>query len=237
MDKLKPSLRNVAIKGVKPNVNSCHVTPSAVVAGNVTIGSKTALWYGATVRGHQNSVTIGENSSIGDLSFVTSQSSNTKIGSNVSVGSGVCITDSILEDNSIVGDGAKLFKGVRVESHAMVAAGAVVSPGTVIPKGQVWAGSPATYLRDLTSTELSALQTSHAETLELAVVHAIANAKTWEQIERDEYDLDQKEDRNSEYYQQLSPEEMSKIHGEVEGHMVPGRILDSPVSARNTSSS
>lgn len=31
----------------------------------------------------------------------------------------------------------------------MVAAGALVTPGTVIPSGQVWAGSPAKFLRTL----------------------------------------------------------------------------------------
>jgi len=31
----------------------------------------------------------------------------------------------------------------------VVAAGALVPPGTVIPSGQVWAGSPAKFLRNL----------------------------------------------------------------------------------------
>ena len=42
--------------------------------------------------------------------------------------------------------------GVIVESGAMVAAGALVTPDKRIPAGQLWAGSPAKYRRDLTDT-------------------------------------------------------------------------------------
>lgn len=37
----------------------------------------------------------------------------------------------------------------QVESRTVVAAGALVPPGTVIPSGQVWAGSPAKFIRNL----------------------------------------------------------------------------------------
>ena len=40
-----------------------------------------------------------------------------------------------------------------VESRAMVAAGALVTPGKRVPSGQLWAGSPARYMRDLKPAE------------------------------------------------------------------------------------
>ena len=42
----------------------------------------------------------------------------------------------------------------------MVAAGAVVAANTVIPSGQLWAGVPALYLRDLKPNEASFMTTS-----------------------------------------------------------------------------
>ena len=45
---------------------------------------------------------------------------------------------------------ATIMDGVVVESGAQVAAGALVTPGKRIPAGQLWAGSPAKYFRDLT---------------------------------------------------------------------------------------
>ena len=41
----------------------------------------------------------------------------------------------------------------QVESRTVVAAGALVPPGTVIPSGQVWAGSPAKFIRNLVEGE------------------------------------------------------------------------------------
>ena len=219
---VQPSLRSIAIKGARPSITSSFVAPSATVAGNVQIGSNSAVWYGAIVRGQTHSVTIGENSSVGDLSVISSLSANTRIGSNVSIGSGVSVTDSVVGDNSVLGDGVKLLRNVKVESRAVVAA------GSVVPAGQVWGGSPASYQRDLTAAELHALQATHADTLQLAVLHAGETAKTWETIEREEFDFEDVADRNSEYYQRLTHEDMSKAVGEVEGHMVPGRIFDSP---------
>jgi carbonic anhydrase/acetyltransferase-like protein (isoleucine patch superfamily) len=41
-----------------------------------------------------------------------------------------------------------------VESQAMVAAGALVTPGKRVPSGQLWAGSPARFARELKLGEL-----------------------------------------------------------------------------------
>ena len=55
-----------------------------------------------------------------------------------------------LEDNSFVGMGATVMRGARVEPFAVVSAGSVVPEDTVVPSGQIFAGAPARYLRDLT---------------------------------------------------------------------------------------
>jgi carbonic anhydrase/acetyltransferase-like protein (isoleucine patch superfamily) len=58
-----------------------------------------------------------------------------------------------LEDRSFVGMRALVMDGVVVESGAWVAAGAVVPPGKRVPAGQIWAGVPARFLRELTPGE------------------------------------------------------------------------------------
>jgi len=45
--------------------------------------------------------------------------------------------------------------GAVVESEAMVAAGALVTPGKVVKARQLWAGSPAKYMRDLTDEDVA----------------------------------------------------------------------------------
>lgn len=46
--------------------------------------------------------------------------------------------------------GASVGRGARVESFAVVSAGAMVADGVTVPSGQIFAGAPAQYLRDLT---------------------------------------------------------------------------------------
>lgn len=55
-----------------------------------------------------------------------------------------------LEDNSFVGMGATIQRGATVSSFSVVSAGAVLTEGTTVPSGQIFAGAPARYLRDLT---------------------------------------------------------------------------------------
>lgn len=75
------------------------------------------------------------------------------IGENVYVGANAQLDACTLEDNSFVGMGATISRGARVESFGVVSAGAVVPEGTTVPSGQIFAGSPAKYLRDLTQEE------------------------------------------------------------------------------------
>lgn len=87
-------------------------------------------------------------------------------------GPGAVLNSCTVEDQARIGAGATIMEGAVVESMAVVADGAVVHPGRRVPKGQVWifcscffsanleaqlwAGSPAQYVRDLSKGELSA---------------------------------------------------------------------------------
>jgi len=49
--------------------------------------------------------------------------------------------------------GASVHRGAKVEAFGVLAAGSALGEGQSIPSGQVWAGSPAAYLRDITQEE------------------------------------------------------------------------------------
>ena len=59
----------------------------------------------------------------------------------------------ILHDRAFVGLGAIVMDGCEIESGGMLAAGAMLTPGRRIPAGQLWAGRPAKYVRDLSLEE------------------------------------------------------------------------------------
>jgi len=58
-------------------------------------------------------------------------------------------------DRAMIGMKACVMDGAIVEPEAMVAAGALVTPGKVVKSRQLWAGSPAKYMRDLSDEDVA----------------------------------------------------------------------------------
>lgn len=78
--------------------------------------------------------------------------------------------------------GATVSRGATVESFAVVAAGAVVPEGVTVPSGQVWAGSPAHYLRDLTQEEKHIISEHHLEMQQLSQIYSEETEKSYREI-------------------------------------------------------
>ena len=75
------------------------------------------------------------------------------IGSRVTIGHGALITSCTIADGVLVGQGAVVQEGCDIGSKAIIAAGSVLLPNTVVSAGQLWAGNPAKYIRDVTPEE------------------------------------------------------------------------------------
>jgi carbonic anhydrase/acetyltransferase-like protein (isoleucine patch superfamily) len=58
----------------------------------------------------------------------------------------------------LIGQGSVIQEGAVVERNSIVAAGAVVLPGTLVPSGQLWAGNPAAFVRNVTDEEVANFQ-------------------------------------------------------------------------------
>ncbi|HSP39010.1 MAG TPA: gamma carbonic anhydrase family protein [Frankiaceae bacterium] len=120
------------------------VASNAVVAGKVTLGPKSSVWYGCVLRAEIEPITIGASSNIQDLSVVhTDPGSPAVIGERVTVGHRVVLHGCIIEDDVLIGMGAVVMNGALVGAGAVIAAGAVVTTGTLVPPGTLAAGIPA----------------------------------------------------------------------------------------------
>jgi len=177
--------------------------------------------------------------------------SPTKIGNKVFIGAGVSIDSSTIEDSSFIGEGSMLLAGSKIGKQSILAAGSVLPMGSSVPAGQVWSGSPAAYLRDVTAVDIEAVDKLVRENRNLASAHARELSKSWLEIEEDKFDYEQTIGRNEYYYKRLTPEvssilyrdlaniitnclnylqEMSFKLGEQGNHTIPGRIFDSPLN-------
>lgn len=152
-------------KGIFPSIAAdAYIAPNAMIIGDVEIGSKAGIWFGCTIRGDVAPVRIGARTNIQDGTVIhTSRYEGpTIIGSGVTVGHKALLHACTLEDDSFVGMGAILMDKVVVERGGMVAAGALVTPGKRVKAGQIWAGNPAKFFRDMTDAEKAYIATSAA---------------------------------------------------------------------------
>lgn len=146
------------------------IAPNAAVIGDVEIGAQSSIWFGCTVRGDVNEIKIGRRTNIqdGSVIHVASEGQGTYIGDEVTVGHMTLLHACTIGTRAFIGMKACVMDDARVEDEAMVAAGALVTPGKIIPSGQLWGGSPAKYMRDLTDKERDFLSFSAQRYVNLA---------------------------------------------------------------------
>ena len=149
--------------GITPTIAAdAFIAETAVVIGDVTIGEQASIWYGCVLRGDGNYIRVGARTNIQDGTIVHvnheregAAGTRTIIGADVTIGHMALIHACTLEDGCFIGMKSTIMDGVVVESGAMVAAGALVTPNKRILKGQLWGGSPAKYMRDMTEKEIA----------------------------------------------------------------------------------
>jgi len=152
---------------------SAFIADTAVIIGDVEIGPNSSIWFGAVVRGDVNIVRIGARTNIQDgvVIHVASRGQGTFIGDDITIGHMALLHACTLESGCFIGMKSCLMDGAYVESGAMVAAGALVTPGKRVKRGELWAGTPARRMRDVTPEEMDFFPRSAAQYVELAATY------------------------------------------------------------------
>ena len=143
-------------KKILPKVQkNVFVAPGSYLIGDVKIGSCSSVWFNVVIRGDVDKIRIGSTTNIQDLTMIhcTTKGFGTEIGSNVTIGHNCVIHDCKIENNSLIGMSSTILDGAIVEKNAMLAAGSLLTQGKIVKTGELWAGSPAKFLRKLTLKE------------------------------------------------------------------------------------
>ena len=144
-------------RGKSPIIpDSCYISESVDLIGDVTLGENISLWFGAVVRGDMHFITIGNRSNIQDNSVihVTTDVSPTRIGDEVTVGHNAIIHGATIEDRCLIGMGTIIMDDVVIGEGSIVGAGAVVPPNMIIPPRSLVVGLPAKIVRQTSDEEL-----------------------------------------------------------------------------------
>lgn len=144
-------------RGKSPIIpDSCYISESVDLIGDVTLGENASLWFGAVVRGDMHFITIGNRSNIQDNSVihVTTDVSPTRIGDEVTVGHNAIIHGATIEDRCLIGMGTIIMDDAVIGEGSIVGAGAVVPPNMIIPPRSLVVGLPAKIVRQTSDEEL-----------------------------------------------------------------------------------
>jgi carbonic anhydrase/acetyltransferase-like protein (isoleucine patch superfamily) len=151
------------------------VAPSADLIGEVRLGSRASVWFGAVIRADNTPILIGEESNVQDGAIGHSDpGAPLTIGARVTVGHQTILHGCSVGDGALIGMGARVLNGAVIGDHCLVGAGALVTEGKSFEPGMLIVGSPARALRPLTEAELAMLQLSAIHYAEKAAHYAAA---------------------------------------------------------------
>ena len=142
----------------KPKIaESAFIAPDAAVYGDVRIAEECSIWFHATVRAGEGSVSIGAHTNVQDNCVIhVDKGFDVNIGRNVTIGHGAIVHGCTVGDNSLIGMGAIVLNGAEIGKNCIVGAGALVTQGTVVPDGSLVLGSPAKVVRKVREEEIEA---------------------------------------------------------------------------------
>lgn len=131
------------------------ICPGVQVHGQVEIGHRAFLLFGAVVRAELDRISIGAETNIQDNAVIhCDEDLPCLIGSRVTVGHLAAVHGAVVGDSALVGIGARALNGSSLGEGAWLGAGSVLTEGREIPPWTLALGTPAKVVRDLTEDEI-----------------------------------------------------------------------------------
>ena len=162
LDDLRPTLAEGA-----------WAAPSADLIGDVRLGARASVWFGAVIRADNTPIVVGEESNVQDGAVGHSDpGAPLTIGRRVTVGHQAILHGCTVGDGALIGMGARVLNGALIGANCIVGAGALVTEGKTFEPGMLIVGSPARIVRQLTEQELQMLQLSAQHYAEKAARYA-----------------------------------------------------------------
>ena len=162
-----------SLGALKPSIApTAWVAPNASVIGDVTLGERVSIWFGAVLRGDIDSIRIGAGSNIQDGSVCHADPGRPLlVGDNVTVGHMVMLHGCSVGSRVLIGMGSIVMDGAVVADDVIIGAGSLVPPGKRLESGFLYVGSPVKQIRPLTDKEQAFFTYSAANYVKLKDLH------------------------------------------------------------------
>lgn len=165
--------RLLPFEGSAPTLEeTVWVAPGATVVGDVRLGERASVWYGAVLRGDTEPITVGARTNIQDGAVLHADPGfPATVGSNCVVGHRAILHGCTVEDGCLIGMNATVLNGARIGAGSVVGAGAVVPEGREFPPRSLILGLPAKQIGEVGEEQLQDIQRGAAEYVERAAAH------------------------------------------------------------------
>ncbi|MCX7271688.1 MAG: gamma carbonic anhydrase family protein [Burkholderiales bacterium] len=135
------------------------VADNATVVGRVRLAARSSVWFGATLRGDNDLISIGAGSNVQDGAVLhTDPGHPLTVGESVTIGHQAMLHGCTIGERSLVGLHAVVLNGARIGRECLIGAGSLVPEGKVFPDRCLLVGTPAKVVRELSDEEVAAFQ-------------------------------------------------------------------------------
>lgn len=161
------------IGGHTPRVpTSAFVAREATLVGQVHLGERASVWFGAMVRGDNEPIKIGEGSNVQEGAVLHADPGfPLTIGAHVTVGHQAMLHGCSIGEGSLIGIQAVILNGAVIGNDCLVGAGAIVTEKKVFPERSLILGAPAKVVRQLTDEDVARLRESAADYAARAAIY------------------------------------------------------------------
>jgi carbonic anhydrase/acetyltransferase-like protein (isoleucine patch superfamily) len=168
------------IGDVEPQLGEgAWAAPSADLIGDVRLGARASVWFGAVLRGDNTPLVLGDETNFQDGAIGHSDAgSPLTIGARVTVGHQAILHGCTVHDDCLIGMGARILNGAVIERECIVGAGALIPEGKRFEGGSLIVGAPARVVRQVSDEERRMLRASAAHYAEKAKRYSAALRKT-----------------------------------------------------------
>ena len=162
------------IDGVAPRLEEgAWAAPSANLIGDVRLGARASIWFGAVIRADNTPIILGEETNFQDGAIGHSDpGAPLTIGARVTIGHQAILHGCTVADDCLIGMGAKVLNGAFLGPECLVGAGALITEGKRFDEGGLIVGVPARLVRPLTDAEKAGLRLSAAHYADKAARYA-----------------------------------------------------------------
>ncbi len=144
------------LEGTAPHLvsNDCWVAPTASLIGRIELEALSSVWFGAVLRGDNETIRVGHGSNVQDLSVLhTDMGFPLTIGENCTIGHNVVLHGCTIGSNSLVGIGAVILNGTRIGRNCIIGARTFIAENKTIPDNSMVLGTPGRVVRQVGDEE------------------------------------------------------------------------------------